>query len=128
MQKTLQLAPLPSSARTARAVVRELFAGIPAGPSVVDTALLLTSELVMNVVRHGEGDATLDARLADNRIRIAVTDAGAGRPTVERTEGRFSDRGRGLLLVEEFATCWGVEPAGAGKTVWFELAFLCPAG
>lgn len=123
----MQLAPDPSSARTARAVVRELFAEVPAGPSVVDTALLLTSELVMNVVRHGEGDALLDARLADNRIRIAVTDAGAGRPVVEHTEGQYTDGGRGLLLVEEFATCWGVEPAGTGKTVWFELAFLYSA-
>ena len=29
--------------------------------------------------------------------------------------------GRGLQLLESVATSWGVQPAGRGKTVWFEL-------
>jgi hypothetical protein len=26
-----------------------------------------------------------------------------------------------MLLVDELATAWGVEPRAEGKTVWFEL-------
>lgn len=29
--------------------------------------------------------------------------------------------GRGLMPVDELASNWGVEPADAGKRVWFEI-------
>jgi hypothetical protein len=31
------------------------------------------------------------------------------------------EHGRGVLLIDELANAWGVEPRADGKTVWFEI-------
>ncbi len=38
-----------------------------------------------------------------------------------RSPGEMSSSGRGLWLIEELATAWGVEPTGDGKSIRFEL-------
>ena len=127
MRQTVKLDAVLDSARTARDVVRSVAGGQPTAPGVLDTALLLTSELVVNAARHGQGEITLDITLSGNRLRVSVTDAGSGEPAPQHGDQQFHEAGRGLALVEELATRWGVEPASpVGKTVWFELAYLTP--
>lgn len=127
MRQTVKLDAVLDSARTARDVVRSVAEGEPIAPGVLDTAVLLTSELVVNAARHGQGEVTLEVTLADNRLQVSVTDAGPGEPIPQHGDEQFHELGRGLALVEELATRWGVEPASpVGKTVWFELSYLTP--
>ncbi|QHF94718.1 PAS domain S-box protein [Streptomyces sp. NHF165] len=88
-----------------------------------DTAELLASELATNALLHTDGDATLTARPVHNggrALRVAVTDTSPVSPQ-RRAATEQSTTGRGLVLIEELATDWGVEPRGTGKSVWCEI-------
>lgn len=88
----------------------------------LDTACLLTSELVTNAVRHGRGPVELRVSRRGPETVIEVRDQGPGR--VRRSAGPAGDveTGRGLTIVERLADRWGVAPAADGKTVWFVLS------
>jgi GAF domain-containing protein/anti-sigma regulatory factor (Ser/Thr protein kinase) len=110
-----------SSPGRARAFVASLLEGW--GLDVLtDTAMLLTSELVTNGVRHaGTGMRLAVSRNGEWRVRIAVTDHA---PTVGVRVGlsdEDAEGGRGLFLVEHMSSGWGSVADDAGKTVWFEL-------
>jgi anti-sigma regulatory factor (Ser/Thr protein kinase) len=90
--------------------------------------LLMTSELVANVVRHTESQVTVTVRPGPP-VRVEVHDGIAATDTFRRlvsTAGRMpeasSPGGRGLALVRELASKIGLDddPDG-GKVVWFEL-------
>ncbi|MFE7114244.1 ATP-binding protein [Streptomyces sp. NPDC057654] len=105
---------------------------------VADVAKLLVSEIVTNVHVHTPTPVVhVDVTVGPGRVYVAVwddaprarldahgpreaRDARAPRDTREDDE-----RGRGLLLVQEMATRWGVtwpvEPERAHKRVWFTL-------
>ncbi|MFH0243435.1 SpoIIE family protein phosphatase [Streptomyces sp. HK10] len=90
----------------------------------VEGAVLLLSELLTNALVHTEWDATLSAELeggpGSRRLRVEVADSSDELPH-RRHPGELASRGRGLLLLEMLAHSWGVEPRGAGKSIWFEL-------
>lgn len=91
--------------------------------SLSDTAQLLASEMATNALLHTEGDATLTARPVRDGgrvLRLAVTDTSPASPQ-RRAATEQSTSGRGLMLIEELATDWGVEPRGNGKRVWCEI-------
>jgi anti-sigma regulatory factor (Ser/Thr protein kinase) len=109
----------PACAR--RIVRRTLTAESNVNADAVETAVLLTSELVTNAIVHGSEDPTLLLDVSDDRIHIEVVDC---EPTVElvpRTIDVMRQRGRGLAIVDALASTWGVEPRLLGKAVWFEL-------
>ena len=87
---------------------------------LIDEAELLVSELVTNAVLHARTPLALRVVLADDCLRVAVTDESRWLP---RPQPKDLDRvgGRGLALVEMLADQWGVEHGSASKTVWFEL-------
>lgn len=104
----------------ARAVVRSALADY--SEETVETAALLASELVTNGLLHGAGVATLDIRLVPARIRVEVADRNKFvTALVALNPEPRSEKGRGLLLVDRLASCWGVQPREEGKIVWFEL-------
>jgi anti-anti-sigma factor len=121
----------PQSPARARAEMRELMAG--RDHSQVANLVLLTSELVTNAVVHprGVGQTSIGLRITsfDDYVRVDVEDAGDGfKPSVPvHPEG---ERGRGLFLVDRFASRWGTHrvKTGAGPRfrVWFELDWLDP--
>lgn len=89
-----------------------------------DDMLACVSELTTNVVRH---DETLEASFLvtlsgrEDLLRIEVHDASRRRPQM-RMPDVDSTTGRGLLLVNELADGWGVEPRNPrGKVVWTEF-------
>lgn len=134
MQTTLRLAPVPASARMARDAVRDVLADSSATQTVVDTTVLLTSELVTNAIQHARSNAVLDVRVEDDLVRVEVSDLDPRRPRAYAGDPELAERGRGLGLVDMCATRWGVDPLGAtgsgtwvGKTVWFEVAYLSVA-
>ncbi|WP_225824338.1 SpoIIE family protein phosphatase [Streptomyces naphthomycinicus] len=90
----------------------------------VDSAVLLVSEMVTNVLVHTDADALLLAEVfgegAGRRLRVEVFDTGDDLPH-RRRPGELASSGRGLMLIELLADAWGVDPRGEGKSIWFEL-------
>lgn len=83
---------------------------------------LLTSEVVSNATRHGDGGATLEVVAVEDGIRISVSDDGEALPQVLHPDAG-TPGGRGVWLVSELARAWGVDRLpGGGKAVWFEVA------
>ncbi|MGW7572658.1 ATP-binding SpoIIE family protein phosphatase [Streptomyces sp. NPDC054765] len=95
-----------------------------ADPDQVDSAVLMVSEMVTNVLLHTDGDALLVAEITGargtRRIRVDVADSSDELPH-RRCPGELASSGRGLLLLELLAGAWGVDPRGDGKSTWFEL-------
>ncbi|MGW0390716.1 ATP-binding protein [Streptomyces sp. NPDC003042] len=86
-------------------------------------ALLVTSELVTNAVRHAVGprDREIETRFVRlvRGVRVEVHDACEARPVVRAPD----EGGRGLSLVDALADRWDVgERSGPGKRVWAELS------
>jgi anti-sigma regulatory factor (Ser/Thr protein kinase) len=92
----------------------------------LDAALLLTSELVTNAVRHeaGQGARSVMLTIASSRgrLRVDVHDTSCSLPAVAEVPAD-AETGRGLLLVETLSDEWGFYRTPAGKTVYFTLAF-----
>jgi anti-sigma regulatory factor (Ser/Thr protein kinase) len=108
------------AAAQARRVVRDL---LERGrqPALVDTACLLTSELVTNAVVHAGAPVELIVDL--DRVRLAVEVVDASDAPLRPTHAEPMDTGgRGLELVALLADAWGVTTALPGKSVWFSLA------
>ncbi|MDQ2826478.1 MAG: ATP-binding protein [Actinomycetota bacterium] len=89
---------------------------------VVDTVELLTSEIVTNAILHGRAGPKLIVEIDDGVVRVGVHDMGPDVP-VRRIARADDVSGRGVVIVDELASAWGVEPElGGGKRVWFEVA------
>ncbi|MFE7775453.1 SpoIIE family protein phosphatase [Streptomyces sp. NPDC057445] len=95
-----------------------------ADPEQIDSAVLMLSEMLTNVLVHTDCDALLVAEAAgergSRRLRVEVSDGGDELPHMRRP-GELASSGRGLVLMEILADVWGVEPRGKGKSIWFEL-------
>jgi anti-sigma regulatory factor (Ser/Thr protein kinase) len=121
MLRSLQLprdGQAPTLARRAVAVAAVAEA-LPSG--VISDACLLTSELVTNSVRYGDGPVVRVRIDADERsgLRCAVLEDSAGfvpmAPALERVASGWE-----LQLVDRVADRWGV--ADGSTHVWFELS------
>lgn len=85
------------------------------------TAVLVVGELAANAALHAHTPFTVGATLLDDgRLRLEVSD-GSARAPQQRTYGADATTGRGLRLVQELATAWGIEHREKGKTVWVVL-------
>ncbi|MFH8513889.1 SpoIIE family protein phosphatase [Streptomyces gelaticus] len=95
-----------------------------ADPEQVDAAVLMISEMATNVLVHTDGDALMLAQATGEhggrRLRVEVSDGSDELPH-KRRPGEMASSGRGLVLMEMLADAWGVDPRGAGKSIWFEL-------
>ncbi|WP_330282896.1 ATP-binding SpoIIE family protein phosphatase [Streptomyces sp. NBC_00588] len=113
----------PERVAAARQQLRELLHDWPS-PDQVDSAVLLVSEMLTNVLVHTDADALLLAEVrgepGDRRMRIQVTDTSDALPH-KRRPGELASSGRGLVLIELLADAWGVDPQGEGKSIWFEI-------
>ena len=111
--------PTAASVRAARSFVGSAVDG-PA--EVRDTAVLLTSELATNVVRHAATDFEVALRpLNATTVRVCVIDQSVGVPVI-REKPDDAEAGRGMTLVATLAAAWGVDRQPHGKAVWFDLA------
>jgi anti-sigma regulatory factor (Ser/Thr protein kinase) len=111
-----------SACRLARRALTPLLADLDA--ELADSVLLVTSELVANVVQHTDEGGTL--RLwpphREQPLLLEVSDA-VPQMLVPRPARRSSDiNGRGLQIVADLSASWGVTVQEAGKTVWAEFA------
>lgn len=111
----------PQAVRAARKFAIHELAGY--APELLDVVELLVSELAGNCVRHTNSDFEVSVSSDRRRIRVAVSDRGAGKPAVQHVD-TSAVAGRGLALVESLSSAWGVRTSRlprAGKAVWFEL-------
>ena len=113
----------PERVAAARAQLRDLLHDW-SDADQVDSAVLMVSEMLTNVLVHTDGDALLAAEVtagpAGRRLRAEVADASDDLPH-KRRPGELASSGRGLVLMELLADRWGVDPRGEGKSIWFEL-------
>ncbi|MDQ0991959.1 ATP-binding protein [Streptomyces sp. V3I7] len=95
--------------------------------ALVDTAELLTSELIGNAVRHTKGPAALRVRYRPGVLRIGTWDTDPEPPEPPSPLEHLTDleEGRGLALVRACSDLWGWQPlsrfGNRGKYVWCEL-------
>jgi anti-sigma regulatory factor (Ser/Thr protein kinase) len=119
---SLRLRPGPEAIPAARKALDGLD-GLLERPVWEDMRLLVT-ELVTNGVRHGSerGPLGVSVAVADERVRVEVTDCGRGfSPPAAPMPHADGSGGWGLQLVDRVATTWGVDVADE-TCVWFELA------
>ena len=122
---------LPNDRRTpaaARALVRSVLEEAELD-ALLNEALLLTTELSTNAVVHANTELDIEVAADDSGLTVTVTDFAPGPveqlaigPRNESVDiGEVAERGRGLLLVDHFASRWGTVHEGTGKGVWFRL-------
>ncbi|WP_091315498.1 SpoIIE family protein phosphatase [Micromonospora chersina] len=122
---------LPADRRTpaaARALVRSVLAEADLH-ELLNEALLLTTELTTNAVEHARTELDIEVEADPGGLTVTVTDFASG-PVDELLVGvrnttsditEVAERGRGLLLVDHFASRWGTTYLPTGKGVWFRL-------
>ncbi|MGG2461221.1 ATP-binding protein [Streptomyces sp. RGM 3693] len=88
---------------------------------VVADALLITSELVTNALRHAGGVTGFAARISGGRLELTVEDASAVHPFVpsDDRDGRIG--GYGWSLVRRLATSVAITPTALGKGIHVAL-------
>ena len=84
----------------------------------IDDAALVVSELVTNAFVHGDGGGgvvTVGVHLGAELV-LSVSDPSAGVP-LQRNAGADAENGRGLEILTELTSRWGVEQSPNGKRV-----------
>jgi len=118
MIRTRSFAHDRNSVTEARHFVAELVSDYPS--ALAEAAVLLTSELATNAIRHAGQAFSVRVETTAEQLRVEVTDAGEGQP-MPRSPQTLESSGRGLQIVESLSDEWGVARVGPGKTVWFSL-------
>lgn len=84
----------------------------------VEPAALIVSELATNAVLHARSALTVRLRVdAGGSLHLEVLDGSARLPD-QRRHSSEATTGRGLSIVAELASSWGVEQLTDGKSVW----------
>jgi anti-sigma regulatory factor (Ser/Thr protein kinase) len=121
MGDSIRLDAEPRSVGHARRFCAATLAGWGVDAEVVDTCVLLVSELATNAVLHARTPFTVE--IAPTPVlRVEVHD-GDPRLPHPRDYGVEAASGRGLHLVEALAASSGADRNASGKAVWFELAW-----
>ena len=122
----LDLTGNPTAARDARGFIRSELRGLMSLDKL-DDVLLLTSELVANVVLHASTDMHLGVAWDSSSVLVAVQDhspaPAAGAPTAPIEDLEESGRGMAIIaaLADDFG--WRRLPEATGKVMWFVVAF-----
>ena len=117
--------PLAATARSvgrARSILRDALLQSGAD-ELVDSATLVTSEIVTNALVHAGTDVLLRVLSTANAVRVEVEDGG-GHVPVRRHYAQTAGTGRGMQLIDELSDRWGVDESVDGKAVWFEIGDL----
>lgn len=113
---TVTFAPDPGSVARARDFVcaHLLVHGLSA---LVDDVRLVASELTTNAVMHARTPVTVSLTRERHSVLLRVQD---GSPRLPRPADPdpLRARGRGLVIVDELSSGWGVELADEAKAVW----------
>ena len=122
LEKVVLLPAEPRAAGAARAVVRDRLRAWDL-EDLLDTVVLLTSELVTNVLVHTASAPALAVARTGEGVRVEVSDTSPV-PPARRRHSPSATTGRGVKLLEDLADDWGCEVTGDGKVVWFTVTGL----
>lgn len=113
----------PAAVGEARSFLRQTLKEWGVGEDCTETAVLCLSELVTNAVVHSSGRCSVRVSEESSIITVAVRDAGTRGvgPTGVGEADPLAVHGRGLRLVDAFASRWGSDLSATGLTVWFVL-------
>src|SRR5438105_3704377 len=109
--------PVAEAPSQARAFLHDFIA--PNQGDAVDAALLLTSELATNAVRHAGTPFVVRIAWNGPTLHVEVSDSDPT-PPVPRVPKNGAG-GFGLRLLAELADSWGARRSPAGKTIWFDV-------
>ena len=103
---------------TARHTVAELLrqAGVSLDSVTAADALLVTSELITNAIRHGGGITRLRTGIVDGALHLAVSDANIHTPFARPAEPEHPG-GFGWPLIQRLAERVEISPLADGKTI-----------
>jgi anti-sigma regulatory factor (Ser/Thr protein kinase) len=101
-----------------RAFLRELLQ-LWNADELCEVAELLTTELVVNVVRHAVTTVDVNVLWDDPTLRVEVYDGSPTLPALVDEPGEAG--GYGLRLIATLAREWGVKRTEGGKVVWFRV-------
>ncbi len=111
----------------ARAFVRDILGSCPQ----LDEAVLLTSELCTNALKHSEsgngGTFEVTVYHRPGSVRVEVRDEGSISTPLPQSFDNSSEYGRGLEIVACLAHRWGQRGDEYGRCVYFELRWTHPA-
>jgi anti-sigma regulatory factor (Ser/Thr protein kinase) len=123
-EATIRLPPEPRSIAQARRFVAEVVSDRIGDPHEL---LVMTGELVTNVVLHVRTEVMLSVAVHDELVRVEVHNGEAATDTFRELIAKpppaaaRSIGGRGLGIVHALAARVGlVDTPGGGKIVWFE--------
>jgi anti-sigma regulatory factor (Ser/Thr protein kinase) len=106
----------------ARRFVRDSLGPVPR--RIIEDAVLLTSELVTNAVRHAgldeQDEIEVTVSVNARALRVTVRDQGPGFDP-EAVVRRSDEGGWGLDLLRRLSSRWGVDRGEIGTDVWFEI-------
>ncbi|MFF3253880.1 ATP-binding protein [Actinacidiphila glaucinigra] len=116
--------PFPKTVYIARRQVGRVLAGWDVPEGAMDTAVLITSELVTNAIRHCDTRHLVHVHVSDDgaQLLLEVSDPSRQhpRPVIASSD---AESGRGLMLVRAAAADFGVRDRDpVGKTVWATIA------
>src|SRR5439155_4952926 len=103
----LQLEPSPQSVAVARHALAAWAADQVDAHTVIEIAVLLTSEVATNAVKHAGTAYTMTARWLPPVLRVEVTDSAPIPKRVARRAGQVG--GFGFVLLDELSHAWGIE-------------------
>jgi phosphoserine phosphatase RsbU/P len=122
-------APTADAPLQARRALRHTLtgAGLDQLDELGDTVLLLASELCDNAVLHAGTEFEVELKVDPGSVTVSVSDHGPS-PLEQHLsqprpqDGRASNHGRGLMLVQRLATSWGSRHDADGRnTTWFTV-------
>jgi len=123
----------PASVGVARRQLRSELGDRAIPEAVIDDAVLILSELLSNSCRYArpldrpqglDQDGTVLVRwrmCGEDVLVLEVTDGGASTRPMPASPSVTAHGGRGLSIVGQLATDWGVRHAPGQVTVWAEL-------
>lgn len=138
---SLELAALPDAVGLARLHTTSTLRQWSLPDDLIETAVLLVSEIATNAVVHGQaedpappcphlartGAGRFWLRLHRNQARLLaeVRDTG-NRPPVLQHAAEGAESGHGLILVKALSSRWGYYYSSECKIVWFEMWLTLP--
>ncbi|MFI5952626.1 ATP-binding protein [Cryptosporangium sp. NPDC051539] len=113
----LHLRPTDSAAARARALVADACTAWGLD-RVRNEAMVVATELADNAARHARTEFTVTVLYREPMLHLAVRDRAHEPARLRPVELASGLPGKGLRLVDEFATGWGTLPTPDGKTTW----------
>jgi GAF domain-containing protein/anti-sigma regulatory factor (Ser/Thr protein kinase) len=116
VQAARQVAPRLEDLGPARRWVDDVLETSGVGAQERRTAMLLTSELVTNALKHAGPPVTVTVEVGGGVLRVAVRDGSTALPVVRHPEPTELS-GRGVQFLERLSARWGVEVHDGVSTV-----------